>query len=99
MPQIANEVSVISWAVKCYPALEIKDIKKLYKLLGEFIKADPILFNTDLLHYQIETVWAFPFVFQKEEEHLFVEYEEYVELAEQIMILESGGRLCVNDFC
>lgn len=99
MPRIVSKASVLRWAAVCYPQLAVNDLMKLYGLLSEFVKADPVLYRSDLLTWPTATLWCFPFIFTEEEAHLFVEYEEYTELAEQMMVLESGGRLTLDDFC
>ena len=87
------------WMSQCYPRLNPHDLIKLYGLLSEFTKADPILYRPDMLMWPTTTLWSLPFIFTEEEAHLFAEYEEYTELAEQMMVLESGGRLTIDDFC
>ena len=87
------------WIAQCYPRLHPHDLIKLYGLLSEFTKADPILYRPEMLMWPTTTLWSLPFIFTEEEAHLFTEYEEYTELAEQMMVLESGGRLTLDDFC
>ena len=99
MPRIANKCSVMRWIAQCYPRLHPHDLIKLYGLLSEFTKADPILYRPEMLMWPTTTLWSLPFIFTEEEAHLFTEYEEYTELAEQMMVLESGGRLTLDDFC
>ena len=99
MPRIASKVSVMPWARRLFPSLRVCDIAKLYGFLSEFVKADEVRYRPDMLEWPTTTLWSFPFIFTEEEAHLFVEYEEYVELAEQMMVLESNGRLTLDDFC
>lgn len=94
MIQVATQISAVVWGIKIYPNLEYEDLKKLATLLKSFHKCDEICLNTSLIFGgQSEKCWAFPFIFDNEDSPVFHEYEEFQDLAEQMLILESDGRI------
>ena len=102
MTKAANNISSITWGAAIYPNLGTSNLKKLVGMLKSFHPCSEVWIDEKKLFggYDETKCWEFPFIFDNTEKdfEIFREYEDFQELAEQIMILESNGVLTEDSF-
>lgn len=93
-----DDDATYNWGRAIYPHLDRPFLVKLTNMLFEFYNSKRIQYDQAVFRGEYTTIgWSYPFVFDHSLSDRFVEYDEYVEIAEQILLLESAGRLTIHD--